>query len=117
MNKIICGLCKGRHEIPVDKYVFDGEIDPMDFDGMYDTAIEFVNYNCDVRVSMSYNAPNQLTYDDVEALVGDAIVVYVTGLTATLCALVSACQRYGVPVTAMHYNRESGEYEPQVILR
>ena len=85
------GLCEGRHLIPVEEYIFPAEVNPIDFDGMLETAREAVKGAEDVQV-------------------------YVTGLTAAMLAVVSACAEAGIPLMAYHFDRSTGEYRPQSII-
>lgn len=91
---ISVGLCAGRHDLPVTEYIFAEILDPMDFAGMQKTAYEFVTSNC----------------------IGKELVVYATGLTAALCAVISMCEAHYVPLTVMHYDRDEGNYKPQRVL-
>ena len=94
MEEVKVGLVKGRHEMPVKGYLFKGEIDPMDFAGMYLRVAAYLACHIDVD---------------------QRLVVYVTGLTAATAAVIKACAERGVPLTLMHYNRETGSYVPQQI--
>lgn len=93
-DTISVGLCAGRHDLPVTEYIFHNILDPMDFEGMRRTAYEFVTNHCSEK----------------------ELIVYATGLTAALCAVVSMCQAYYVPLTVMHYDRDEGNYKPQRVL-
>ncbi len=109
------GLVRGRHELPTDTYIF-GEIeDVFDFDGMYETAAAFIQQNIGVTKKAG-RAINSASYTDDEVYRGDReLVVYVTGLTAALAAVIAACAAWGVPLTLMHHDRETGDYRPQTI--
>lgn len=85
------GLCQGRHNIPVEEYIFPTEINPLDYNSMYRRAMEVVPEN-------------------------GHLTVYVTGLTAAMLSVVAACNRKHCGLTAMHYDRESGGYAAQVVL-
>ena len=43
MNKMNLGLCKGRHEMPVNNYIFENTINPLDVDGLEATAVKVLN--------------------------------------------------------------------------
>lgn len=85
------GLCAGRHEIPVEEYIFPDPVDPLDYNAMYKRAMQVV--------------PN-----------GGHLTVYVTGLTAAMLAVVAACESKRCTLYAMHYDRETGTYRRQVVL-
>lgn len=93
MAKVKVGLCKGRHEIQeVSVYIFGTIENPMDFKAMQETA-------------MSFLIDNNV----------DELKLYVTGLTPALTSVLHACAYRHVPVTLMHFDRDSGQYMPQVM--
>lgn len=99
MKEIKMSLCAGRHEMPADVVatVFSNTIeDPTDTLSLLDTA---------TRVICSNVHPDK----------GEKLVLYVTGMTAALGAVIRACLNNGIQCTLMHYDRESGDYYPQVI--
>lgn len=85
-------LCKGRHEIPEakDGAIFENAVDPLDVDGLEREASSVL--------------------DDVREL-----VLYVTGLTVALVAVINVCKEKRIDLTLMHYDRESGDYYPQKV--
>lgn len=91
MNLTVLGLCAGRHELPVEGYVFGNIVDPMDLQGMMNTTHEALQ--------------------NVESL-----ELYVTGLTVACTTVIRYCINNLIPVKLMHFDRESGSYYPQVIL-
>ena len=86
------GLCKGRHEMPVNDFIFENEIDVRDFRAM--EAAVFAAIPADA----------------------EHINLYITGLTAAALAVVSVCEYKNIGLTAWHFDRESGEYLPQHVL-
>lgn len=87
------GLIKGRHNLPetVTNYIWGGDIkDVTDVIRMEQHAMDWVQIH----------RPINLT-------------VYVTGLTAALVAVIKACALYKIPLTLMHYNRETKRYFSQ----
>lgn len=109
------GLCAGRHEIPVDEYIFDSIPNPSDIEGISRQAESWVYSKCGVHTAFS-SAVNQVEDGDALCYVGSPLVVYVTGLTVACTAVIRACALYGVPLVLMHYNRDTGEYDQQRIL-
>lgn len=88
--KKLMGLCAGRHEIPVREYIFPNELDPLDIKGMEMQARE--------------------------KLAGTSeLILYVTGLTVALVAVVNVCRELNIKLTLMHYDRTSGDYYPQEV--
>lgn len=86
-------LCEGRHPIPgVEAAIFPMSVDPTDLNGMMEIASSSVPSDC-----------TELT-------------VYVTGLTVAMLTVVNLCLDREIILTAMHFNRETGEYYPQSIL-
>lgn len=96
MKKFTFGLCEGRHEIPVDEYIFGTVIeDPTDTEGL------------------AVKAANVFASNDIEA--GDEVEIYVTGLTVALIAAIVAVKEIGATVTLYHFDRETGSYFPQLV--
>lgn len=92
MKKITTlGLCEGRHELPVEGYVFGNTVNPIDLQGMMNTAHEALQ--------------------DVEAL-----ELYVTGLTVACTTVIRYCLINLIPLKLMHFDRDRESYYPQVIL-
>ena len=93
-NQVCVGLCEGRHPLPVDEYVFGQVIDnPMDFAGLEAHARQ-----------------------RLEALGGDKLVIYATGLTAALLAVIKVAKAMGyVKITVMHFDRDTGGYMAQAV--
>ena len=85
-------LCKGRHQTPAAESIFDSEIDP--------TAVDAIEKIADSRI------PDDAT----------EIVVYVTGLTVAMLAVVSVCIARGIKLVAMHYDRTTGTYYRQLVM-
>lgn len=115
MEKIVCGLCAARHPLPVEEYIFPEAVNPLDFDGLKAAAVKFITDR--VGVESVYAQPiNGNDYTDIECFRGCRdLVVYVTGLTAATAAVIAACAANGVHLTLMHFDRDSGDYKPQVI--
>lgn len=86
-------LVEGRHKMPLDMpAIFKSIPDVMDFGHMDMQAIHSL-----------------LPYKH------ELIVIYVTGLTSAVLAVVSACEKLGITPIFMHYNRADGRYYPQFI--
>lgn len=93
------GLIKGRHELPVELYVFEEIKDVTDYEAMEEHCQEFL-YNHDGHIDL-----------------------YVTGLTAATVAFINAAvflRSYdGISrsVTLWHYDLETKTYKPQQLIR
>lgn len=94
MKEVKVGLIKGRHEMPVESYIFDVIENVLDFDAIHNGVVSFMKKNIDSDVRL---------------------VVYVTGLTSVTAEVIKVCALNQVKLTLMHYDRESGNYLPQVI--
>ena len=115
MKEIKVGLIRGRHEMPVNNYIFDEINDVLNFDNMNKQIVNFINNNINVY-SVYGCGINQIGYEDVEILTSDTrLIVYITGLTAVTAELISVCATKGIKLTLMHYDRENNGYIPQVI--
>jgi len=84
-------LCAGRHETPATSAIFAETLNPLDVCGLYNAADAAIPADC------------------------TDLTVYVTGLTVAMLAVVKVCIDRGISLTAMHYDRESGTYYPQVV--
>ena len=91
--KYVYELCKGRHQTPAPAAIFPGELNPLDVQGMYTAADAAIPDDC-----------TELT-------------LYVTGLSVALLAVVQVANDRGITLTAMHFDRESGQYYPQHVTR
>lgn len=93
-------LCEGRHEIPQAEhgYLFaDGEIaDVTDVKKLETLAVE--------KIDRLRPVGKKQTID-----------LYVTGLSVALVAAINACAALDVPLCLWHYNRDTGDYFPQVV--
>lgn len=107
MKTIKIGLIKGRHEMPVHEYIFDKVEDMFDYDGIRRHIDKFIEENVGVE-----SHGDGIIYSNKGK---SALTVYITGLTAVSCELVDVCNKLGVPLTLMHYDRDTGEYRPQVL--
>lgn len=112
---VTVGLCASRHPMPVQEYIFPESVDPTDFEWMDKIAEDFVLHHVGLT-AVTRQALDQRWGEDVPCWAGKrTLVVYVTGLTACTAAVIKACALNGVGLTLMHYDRESGEYLPQLI--
>jgi hypothetical protein len=107
------GLCAGRHNIPVEKYIFTEVPDVMDFRSMNSVVAQFILKNCNPRTTYAAGGPAQDDYIDVCRWTGDPLDVVVTGLTQCTTTVMWGCACYGIPLTLWHYNRDTGDYVPQ----
>lgn len=90
------GVCKGRHEMPCDFYIFGSEIkDPTD--------VKSLELEAEASIS---------------ALVKDSntrLEIYITGLTVAVIAVLKAAIKYSVNVVAMHYDIRTNKYYEQIL--
>ena len=97
MKKFTLGLVSGRHSMPVEEYVFGGEIkDPLNFAEMEST----INNR----------------FQELKIQEGDEINVYVTGLTAATVEVINTCRKYNVTLYLYHYDRDSNSYKKQTVM-
>lgn len=115
MCKLTVGLCAGRHPMPVEEYIFPEPISTFDTDAINQYAANWVDEHCDISLTWGIGLNQADDYDVQIYYGGFELVLYVTGLTVATAAVIRACALYGVPLTLMHYNPQSGEYYPQKI--
>ena len=99
MLKISVGTVSGRHQLPVQEYVINEEIEDV-------TDVDSIQKKVD-----KYFEENIANVDDKVEL-----ILYVTGLTLVVLAIVNACKKYGCDLVCMHYDRENNCYIGQKIL-
>ena len=85
---LTAGLVRGRHEMPVDGYLFDVIENVLDFDQMREVLEQRLQNVSELNL-------------------------YVTGLTAATVEVMNYCVRHQVRLTLYHFDRESGEYVAQ----
>ena len=117
MEEIKVGLVKGRHDMPINDYIFDEIKDVLDFDKMNQIIYSFLESKVGISNITSIGI-NQADYSDVLCVRGNKkLVVYCTGLTAAVAELIKVCMLNGVSLSLMHYNRDNDDYvEQQIIL-
>lgn len=92
------GLCEGRHEIKdVDTYIFrDGDI-------------QFPINPSDLRKKVVER------FKEIGVKASDDLVIYVTGLTPALTAVIRIAFINCMTLTLMHYDNASGNYIEDII--
>lgn len=116
-DAIVVGLCAGRHDMPVGEFIFQMEVAPTDFEGMQHTVDAFLDSRVGTHLSHYGTRFNDNEMSDIEVVTGDRpLVVYVTGLTACVAAVIRGCVYRGIELTLMHYDRTTGDYLPQVVV-
>ncbi len=116
METITVGLIQGRHEMPVDKYIFDKEIENVhDYEKISAEILEFLEDEVNIGVHTG-QALNSYDYTDIQCLGGRKnLEVYVTGLTPVTAELIKLCALNGISLTLFNFNSATGDYERQTI--
>lgn len=110
---IKAGLIRGRHEMPVDLYIFDSIENVHDYDSMRKVINDFLLNVVGITRSFGVGI-NQADMNDAEIFRGkDSLTLYVTGLTAVTAEVIAACARNGIELTLMNYDLTSGNYVAQ----
>lgn len=109
------GLIKGRHEIPVEEYIFDEIEDVFDFAVMEKKIKSFLleKVGIETHYGCCINQADDVCVEYFES--EEELVVYVTGLTAVTAELIRVCMLNGVRLTLMHYDRNTNSYREQKI--
>lgn len=87
---LVVGAVKGRHEMPCNDYIFDGDVNPLDLRGIYNRVEEKLNG-------------------------AESVILYVTGLTVITTTVIKYCFNNKVSLILMHFDRDSNSYYPQII--
>lgn len=86
------GLCRGRHKMPIDNYIYpENSSDPTDVQSLTTQAAKILPQS-------------------------DSVAIYVTGLTVALVAALNVCRTRNISVTLLHYNAATGEYYAQTVV-
>lgn len=101
------GLIRGRHEMPVSAYIFDEIEDMFDYKAIYKHIENFIRD----EVGVEFHEGGGIYASKGKKV----LIVYVTGLTSVACALVDACNKLGVLLELMHYDRNDGSYHMQAL--
>ena len=118
MEELKVGLIAGRHNLPVNEYIINFEIEDIEMDYMkiYNTIMDFIRYKVGVTIKSGLGI-NNIWGSDNKIYVGKRhLIVYVTGLTIVTTELIAQCMINGVPLTLMHYNNKTGKYFSQLII-
>jgi|SRR5690554_1021651 len=120
MKLIKIGICEGRHPLPVNHYIFPQEINPLEVEKLERIStkrlVEIANQEKIEIKNTSVILGNQVGYHDITIAVYDAkLLVYATGLTVAVLAVVKAAKHLFKEVVVMHYDRDSNSYYEQKI--
>lgn len=93
------GLVENRHQLPVADYIFsEGDISfPINPNDLLSIA------------SKKFNNLGLTPYKDIR------IIVYATGLTPALTAVIRLCFTRGFFLTVKHYDKETGDWIDDII--
>lgn len=99
MKTLEIGAVRGRHEMPVDKFVFDEAITNFDIKAIEDHVNTVMN--------------KEVFRHDGETF--DEVRLYVTGLTVVTTSVVKWCFDNDVALYLMHYDNEKRDYVEQFV--
>lgn len=99
LNILNVAVCTSRHPMPskVKGGIFGKKVDdPMDISTLENTAANYVN-------AAHRNGVRQIN-------------LYVTGLTQATIAVINACAIKRIRLVVYHYNRDTDEHVPQLVI-
>jgi len=116
MKQVKLGLVAGRHEMPVEEYVFDIVSDPLNTNDLYTTAYIklYKLFSKEYKTSIVTNTDGVDEYSPKKYR--GHVDLYVSGLTTALIAVINAANVLDIHITLWHYDRDSEEYYPQEII-
>lgn len=110
MKEIAVDLVKGRHEMPVAEYIFDGDVNPVDFNLIEEKVVAWINtLDAFKTEDVDFMFP---MYPMTESI---HVKLYVTGLSSALVSVIKWCAKCHINLDLMHYDKETGEYKSQSI--
>lgn len=115
-QKVVVGLIKGRHELPVDMYIFEEAIQNVhDYEEISSHIARFIER--EVGVERRFAQPlNSCDVTDVQCFSGKkTLVVYVTGLTPVTAELIKCCALNGISLELMNFDTATQRYQKQII--
>lgn len=99
MKTLEIGAVRGRHEMPVDKFVFDEAITNFDIKAIEDHVSKVLR--------------QEVFRHDGETF--DEVRLYVTGLTVVTTSVVKWCFNNDVSLFLMHYDTVTKDYVEQIM--
>lgn len=101
LSNVYLGMIKNRHNMPVNKFIFQSVSQKLmfDYDAQYAIAKEVIL--------------REIKFIDGEPQ--NVLVLYTTGLTCALATIIKVCDDLKINLILMHHNARVGNYEPQVI--
>ena len=99
MKTLEIGAVRGRHEMPVDKFIFDEAITNFDIRAIEDHVNTVLN--------------QEVFRHDGETF--DEVRLYITGLTVVTTSVVKWCFSHDVGLSLMHYDSVKQDYVEQCI--
>ena len=99
-----CALTE-RHDMPVKNSIFGRSVSPelmFDFELQKDIAKNYIKNN------LTFNSNGSCS---------SKLVLYTSGLQCILSSTIAACAEMKIPLSVMHYNSKTNEYEEQEIFK
>ena len=90
------GLCKGRHPMPVNRYVFGKYVNLLDVKGLEKQAYAVIKQCVTSGICVVH--------------------IYFTGDTVALIAVMNVCRKSGVKINLWHYDKSTGTYYKQNVM-
>lgn len=104
------GLISGRHNMPVDdRYIFPNGVPDQD-------CLAFRKMELTVEAFLIDSGLVRRTGGKLQAS-GRELWCYITGLTSAAATVAACCNEHNVPLSFLHYDKSTGEYRRQIIVR
>lgn len=109
------GVCEGRHNMPVDGYIFKKIEDPTDVEGLQEIAEEFFQKLWEELPHQECSYWDENGNDHFIPKIDAKVEIFATGLTVAVIEAVKAALYYCSPwdTIMMHYDASTGNYFPQ----
>lgn len=101
ISSVYLGMINNRHEMPVEKYIFEPISQKLMFN--YDEQYQIAKN----RILSEVNF--------IDGVAQNSIIIYVTGLTCVLATIIKVCEDLKINLTLLHHNAVSRTYIPQVV--
>jgi hypothetical protein len=114
MKNIIYGLVAGRHNVPASNFIFDSIDNVLDFNALEKSAMSVLY---PIVKDIAPTSFITMDSDGCECYSKEKyranLVVYVTGLSSALIALLNVCRQLSIKVQLMHYDTTTASYSCQ----
>lgn len=111
MGKVLkLGLIRGKYDLPVDDYIFEKALNPLDYVSMYCMSYRKL---WGLRGKPIQKYTDIKGYPDVTDSFYGTLKLYIRELTPEILGVISACYELGLDLIIYHYRKDTESYESE----